>query len=56
MGIRETLLHLAKCHVVTPIDKVNGNDTFICQRFYVLALITELGLDQIKTSTNKSYI
>ena len=42
--------------VVTPIDKVNGNVAFICQQFYALVLVEELGLDHNNTGTSKTYI
>ena len=42
--------------VVTSVDKVNEDAAFICQRFYALVLIKELGLDHNNTGTNKTYI
>ena len=42
--------------VVTPIDKAGGNVAFICQQFYALVLIKELGLDHNNTATNKTFI
>ena len=42
--------------VVTPGDEANGNVAFICQRFYGLVLIKELGLDHNNTGTDKTHI
>ena len=42
--------------VVPSIDKANGNVALICQPFYPLVLIKELGLDHNNTDTNKTYI
>ena len=42
--------------MLPPIDKANGNVAFICQRFYAIVLIEELGLDHDNTATNKTYI
>ena len=42
--------------VFTPINKATGNVAFICQCFYALFLIRELGLDDNNTGTNKTFI
>ena len=42
--------------IVTPTDKANGNVAIICQQFYALVLIKELGLDHDNSGTNKNYI
>ena len=41
---------------VLKVDDANGNIAFICQRFYGLFLIKELGADQNANSTSKTSI
>ena len=41
---------------MTSLNEANGNITFICQYFYALVLMKELGLDHNNTGTNKTYI
>ena len=38
--------------VVTPVDKTNGNFTFLCNRFYVKVQIKELGIGSDAVSNN----
>ena len=50
------LKNLHDSYVITPIDKVTGNVTFICQRFYALVLvkIAENSKQQQKTAAIKT--
>lgn len=41
-----SLKNLLNNYAVTPTDKANVNPAFICQRFYALALVKELGVDE----------
>ena len=42
--------------VDTPIDKANGNASFIFQQFYALVPVKELGIDCNHTDANNIYI
>ena len=41
---------------VTSLNEADGNIAFICQYFYALVLMKELGLDHNNTGINKTYI
>ena len=51
-----TLNDIYNQFVVTPIHEATGNVAFICQQFYALVLMKELGLDLNNTGTSKTYI
>ena len=52
---RECLKDLQSNFVLAPIDKATGNISFICKRFYVKILLTELGLLGGSSKTYKRY-
>ena len=42
-------------YVIALIDKATGNVAFMCQLFYVLVLVKQLGLLDNKNTTNQTY-
>ena len=55
-NLLNTLNDIYNQFVVTTIDKDTENVVFICQQFYALVQIKELGLDHNNTNTNKNYL
>lgn len=53
---KSTLNDIHNKLVATRVDKANGSVAFICQPFYALVLINELGLDHNNTDTSHTYI
>ena len=51
-----TLIDIDNQFVVTPVNKADRNNAFICQQFYALVLIKEVGLDHNNAVTNKTCI
>lgn len=44
-SVSSCLQNLHNNYVVVPIDKATGNVAFVCQRFYALVIVNELGLN-----------
>ena len=50
--VKKSLDDIHNKFVVAPIDKANGNVSFICKRFYVDVLIKELGINNINNEND----
>ena len=50
--VKKSLDDIHKKFVVAPIDKANGNVSFICKRFYIDVLIKELGINNINNEND----
>ena len=55
--VKEYLLHLQKHFIICSIDKAANNYVFICKKFYLATLMTELGVDlnTLECTGNNTY-
>ena len=52
----DDLKNLHNKYVIATTDKATSNGAFICQRFYTLVQVKELGIDEDKSNNENTYV